>query len=411
MSNTIRNTNSHSGLSRPLVLLLAITSGLAVASLYYSQPLLSELVSDLHANALQVGSLPTLTQMGYALGMLLINPLGDRFNRKYVIVLKGLALVIALLLTGAASGLTFLMFASFMMGVMATLAQDVVPFAAQLGNEKNRGQIVGTIMTGLLGGILLSRVLSGAISEFAGWRVVFYSAAAAMALVTLALWRLLPDTRPTTDLSYGKLMSSLAQLFRDHRSVRQSTLTQGLLAMGFSAFWTTLSLMLKDSPMALGSGITGLFGIAGACGVLLAPKFGKLADSVGPLVLTRAGAAMAFSAFALMFAIHNLGVDFRFELGALVFLTILFDLGFQMSLISNQAIIYAAAPNALSRVNAILIVGLFIGMSLGSYVASLLYADVGWLGVTAFATLCALCALVLRLRSKPQCLENATHAE
>ncbi len=411
MSNTIRNTNSHHGLSRPLVWLLALTSGLAVASLYYSQPLLSDLATDLSANALQVGSLPTLTQMGYALGMLLINPLGDRYNRKQVIVVKGIALVMALALTGAASGLTFLMLASFIMGVMATLAQDVVPMAAQLGSEKNRGQIVGTIMTGLLGGILLSRVLSGAISEFAGWRVVFYSASGAMALVTFALWRMLPDTRPTTDLSYGQLLKSLAQLFVAHRSVRQSTLTQGLLAMSFSAFWTTLSLMLKDSPLALGSGIAGLFGIAGGCGVLMAAKFGKLADRVGPLLLTRIGAAMVFAAFALMLGIHNLALDFRLELGALVALTILFDLGFQMSLICNQAIIYAAAPNALSRVNAILIVGLFIGMSAGSYVASLLYAQYAWVGVTAFATICALSALLLRCTAKVNTLQQPMRRE
>ncbi|MFD2015223.1 MFS transporter [Vibrio olivae] len=181
-----------------------------------------------------------------------------------------------------------------LMGLTATLAQDVVPFAAVLGDEQRRGHIVGTIMTGLLGGILLSRVLSGAISELAGWRAVFYCAAGAMLIVSVLLFTQLPSTKPTSDISYPRLLGSLGKLFVQHASVRLSTFTQGLLAMGFSAFWTTLSLMLKDSPLELGSGIAGLFGIAGAMGVLMAPKFGKLSDSIGPLRLTKIGAILVF---------------------------------------------------------------------------------------------------------------------
>ncbi len=397
MNNAIRHTNNQNPLSSTIVWLLAFTSGLAVASLYYAQPLLSELMIDLNVSAQKVGNLPTLTQMGYALGMLLINPLGDKYDRKKVIVIKALALFLALLLTGAASNLNALLIASFLMGLTATLAQDVVPFAAVLGDEQRRGHIVGTIMTGLLGGILLSRVLSGAISELAGWRAVFYCAAGAMLIVSVLLFTQLPSTKPTSDISYPRLLGSLGKLFVQHASVRLSTFTQGLLAMGFSAFWTTLSLMLKDSPLELGSGIAGLFGIAGAMGVLMAPKFGKLSDSIGPLRLTKIGAILVFFAFSGMFAIHQFPISFSVELGLLVLFTIVFDLGFQMSLISNQALIYAAAPEALSRVNAILIVGLFIGMSLGSFIASYLYSDTHWSGVTLFAAGCGLLALILRL--------------
>jgi predicted MFS family arabinose efflux permease len=354
-------------------------------------------MTHLHVTSEQVSRLPTLTLMGYAFGMLLINPLGDRYNRRHVILLKSLALVVALFLTGIATSLTFLMLASLLMGLTATLAQDVIPAAAQLGPEQKRGEIIGIMMAGLLSGVLLSRVLSGLIAELAGWRMVFFSAAALGAVLTLLLFIMLPGSKPTTTLPYRHLMVSIGQLLVRHATVRHAAMAQGLLAVAFSSFWTTLSLMLQDSPMHLGSGVAGAFGLAGVSGALLAPKLGKIADKAGPLPVVRLGATLTFIGFPLMLLCHLFCGDFRVELVCLVLLTIVFDLGFQMAMISHQAIIYRSAPEALSRINSILLVGMFTGMSVGSYLAGHVYAVWHWTGVMGLASVCSGLAVMIRM--------------
>ena len=205
-------------LSGPLVLLLAAGAGLSVASLYYSQPLLGVLGADIGAGAAAVGWLPTLTQLGYALGLLLLGPLGDRFDRRLIIVGKAVLLTLALLLAAAAPSISALLIASLAIGLTATLAQDIVPAAATLAPEAHRGKVVGTVMTGLLLGILLSRVVSGFVAEHFSWRVMFLAAAVSVAVIAAAIWHGLPRFQPTTRLPYGALLGSLAQLWRRHGS-------------------------------------------------------------------------------------------------------------------------------------------------------------------------------------------------
>jgi predicted MFS family arabinose efflux permease len=217
------------GLSASLVLLLSAAAGLAVASLYYAQPMLGVLAGSLDATPQQIGWVPTLTQLGYALGLLLLAPLGDRFDRRRIILLKTALLFVALLSAAAAPGIGMLLAASLLIGLAATLAQDIVPAAATLAPQADRGRIVGTVMTGLLLGVLLSRVVSGATAEFFGWRTMFVAAAVAIALLGVALWRGLPAFAPTTRLPYGALLGSLVQLWRRHPALRRATLAQAAL--------------------------------------------------------------------------------------------------------------------------------------------------------------------------------------
>ncbi|EJO56696.1 transporter, major facilitator family protein, partial [Burkholderia multivorans ATCC BAA-247] len=238
---------------RRLVLLLAAAAGLGVAPLYYAQPMLGALGTDLGASARAIGFVPTLTQLGYALGILLLAPLGDRFDRRRVIVAKAAALVVALLLAAVAPSLGLLLAASFAIGLTATMAQDVVPAAATLAHDQHRGRIVGTVMTGLLLGILLSRVVAGFVAETAGWRAMFALAAASVAAIGIVAARGLPRFAPTTQLPYRALIGSLRELWQRHRALRRAALAQGLLAIGFSAFWSTLAIMLHDAPFHLGS--------------------------------------------------------------------------------------------------------------------------------------------------------------
>ncbi len=400
MTEMLLSQNVTSSLSKTLLLLLAITAGLAVASLYYTQPLLGNLMTDLSVSAKQIGSLPTLTQVGYAFGMLLLNPLGDRYNRRKLILFKGIALIASLMLTATAQGLSFLMFSSLFMGLTATLAQDVIPLAAGLAPQEKRGQIVGTVMTGLLCGILLSRVLSGSIGELFGWRTVFYSAAACVSVVIALLYVSTPDTTPTNQLKYHQLLISIGHLFAKHAPVRRATYVQALISAGFSAFWTTLALMLKDSPLHMGSSVAGIFGLLGAFGAVLAPKFGKLADKKGPLVVSRMGCVLTVSSFLIMLLANLFVGQFMVELAIIALATILFDLGVQMSFISHQTICYQTAQDALSRVNSILIFGVFIGMSSGSFIASYAYQYWGWSGVIGFSFIITTVALLMKLREK-----------
>jgi predicted MFS family arabinose efflux permease len=378
-----------------LVLLLATGAGLAVAALYYSQPMLGVLGADIGASARAVGFVPTLTQLGYALGILLLAPLGDRYDRRRIILMKAAVLCVALLLAGAAPSIAVLLVASLVIGLSATLAQDIVPAAATLAPEASRGKIVGTVMTGLLLGILLSRVVSGFVAEHFGWRTMFIAAALSIALIGAAAWRGLPRFRPTTQLSYGALMGSLVKLWKRHGALRRATFAQALLSIGFSAFWSTLAVMLHGEPFHLGSAAAGAFGLAGAAGALAAPIAGRIADKRGPELVTRLGASLVLASFAVMALAP--WMQPHAQLGLLVVGAIGFDLGIQASLIAHQTIVYSIEPAARSRLNAVLFVGMFLGMALGSALGALMLAQWGWMAVVGLAAASAAGALVVRL--------------
>ncbi|AJY16116.1 MFS transporter [Burkholderia multivorans] len=380
---------------RRLVLLLAAAAGLGVAPLYYAQPMLGALGTDLGASARAIGFVPTLTQLGYALGILLLAPLGDRFDRRRVIVAKAAALVVALLLAAVAPSLGLLLAASFAIGLTATMAQDVVPAAATLAHDQHRGRIVGTVMTGLLLGILLSRVVAGFVAETAGWRAMFALAAASVAAIGIVAARGLPRFAPTTQLPYRALIGSLRELWQRHRALRRAALAQGLLAIGFSAFWSTLAIMLHDAPFHLGSAAAGAFGLAGAAGALAAPIAGRLADRHGPEHVTRIGIGIATLSFAAMAAAPAMPA--HAQLALLAAATIGFDLGVQATLIAHQAIVYRIDPTSRSRLNAVLFVGMFIGMAAGAALGGLLLAQLGWNAVIGLAVASSLAALAVRM--------------
>lgn len=380
-----------------LVLLLATGAGLAAAALYYSQPMLGVLGSEFDATPGRIGLVPTLTQLGYAAGLLLLAPLGDRFDRRRIILGKSAVLCAALLLAALAPSLGVLLAASLAIGLSATLAQDIVPAAATLAPAAHRGKTVGTVMTGLLLGILLSRVVAGFVAEHAGWRAMFVAAAASIALLGVAVWRGLPRFAPTTQLPYLALMGTLFTLLQRHAGLRRAALAQGLLSVAFSAFWSTLAVMLHAAPFHLGSAAAGAFGLAGAAGALAAPLAGRVADRQGPEVVTRLGASLLVAAFLAMGlgAVGGGGSLWLIAIGAVVF-----DLGAQASLIAHQTIVYGLEPAARSRLNAVLMGGMFIGMASGAWLGSQALARWGWLGVCGLAVLAGTAALAVRLWPK-----------
>ncbi|WP_411556052.1 MFS transporter [Pantoea agglomerans] len=395
--SAIQTQTQNEPLSAPLVFTLAAGAGLSVASIYYSQPMLDIISKQFNASIGAVGMVPMLTQAGYALGILLLAPLGDRHDRRTIIFIKGLMLVAALLLCGFSGGLSALLIASFITGLTATVAQDIVPASAALAPERSRGKTVGTVMTGLLVGILLSRVVSGVVAEYFGWRTMYMIAALAVLLITLTLWRVLPRFAPGTSVSYPRLLLSLVHLWRHHQTLRRAALAQGLLSVGFSAFWSTLALMLSDR-FHLDSAVAGAFGLAGAAGAMAAPLAGSFADRIGPARVTQAGAALVTISFALMFLLPLLPMPA--QLALIVLCTIGFDLGVQATLVAHQTLVYGLAPEARSRLNALLFTVVFIGMATGAALGSLALALWGWNGVVALSTLAGAAALAVRFASR-----------
>jgi predicted MFS family arabinose efflux permease len=386
---------------------LALGAGFSVAAIYYSQPLLPLMGSDLHLTINGMGLVPTLTQAGYALGILFLLPLGDRHDRRRLIVVKSAALAVLLLACSLTSHLPSLLIVSLLIGMAATMAQDIVPAAAILAPAGKQGKMVGTVMTGLLLGILLSRTVSGFVGAAFGWRVMYQLAAVSIALIGILMWSVLPRFATHSTLSYPALMHSMAHLWQRYPTLRRAAMAQGFLSIAFSAFWSTLALMLLEHYQ-LGSAVAGTFGIAGAAGALAAPLAGGLADKVGAERVTQLGAGLVTISFALMFLLPALPPHGQLALIALS--AVGFDLGLQSSLVAHQNLVYSLEPQARGRLNALLFTGVFIGMALGSALGSKLYAIASWQGVAVLASVAGLIALLIRLfdaRKLEQAKQNA----
>jgi predicted MFS family arabinose efflux permease len=363
-------------LDNALVWLMALTCGLVVANIYYNQPLLAAIGRTFHVPDSQASLIATATQVGYTLGMVLIVPLGDMLERKRLIL--WMLLGAAVCLGGAALAPSFLLLAgaSVLIGICSAVPQLLLPMAAHLAPEADRGRIVGRIMSGLLIGILLSRTASGYVGAHLGWRTVFEGAAALMlALAALLAWRL-PQDQPTFTGTYTSLMQSLGTLVRELPPLRRSALVGASIFAGFSVFWTTLAFYLESPAYHYGSDVAGFFGLIGAVGALAAPLAGSLADKHGPRYAITVGIVLSLASYVL------LGLTGSWLIG-LVVGVILLDVGVQSTHISNQTLVFSLRPEARSRLNTVYMTGYFTGGSLGSVIGGLAWTHFGWPGVCA----------------------------
>lgn len=379
-------TESVSDPGKGLVFAMACACGIAVANIYYNQPMLG-VITRSFPGELAPSFIPTATQLGYAIGLLLLVPLGDLMERRRLIVSQFLILALSLLFAASASTGWALLGASLCVGFSSSVTQQIIPAAASLASDSRRGAVIGSIMSGLLSGILLSRILAGFIATHYGWRAMFWLGVPLVLIGAAVMALLLPLGRPATSMKYGPLMRSLLQLWSGESRLRRATLIQGMLFAVFSIFWTILALHLEQPPFYFGADVAGLFGILGIIGVFAAPIAGRLADRRGSGQVVFTGAFATLLAWLVM-----TGWD---SIPGLVIGVMLLDFGIQSAMVANQQIIYGLKPQARNRVNSLFMVGMFVGGSLGSGGAMLAWKIASWQGVAYSAIAIALTASLI----------------
>jgi len=376
------------GISRGLVLLLALATGAAAANLYYAQPLLDTLAHDFGVSKGTGGLLVTVSQIGYGLGLAFVVPLGDLHERRRLIT--GTLLITTTALVVVAVSPSFVVFAAAIaiVGLSSVVAQVIVPMVSTLAADNERGRIVGTVMSGLLIGILLARTVSGLIAGLVGWRAVFWLAAVLMLVLCATLRRALPRIAPTTTTPYLGLLRSVLSLVASEPVLRQR-MVLGALAFGcFSTLWTPLSYLLAGPPYHYGNATIGLFGLVGVAGAGAATLAGRLADRGRVKHTTTATVLIVLVSWAILAA-------GRHSLAALIIGIAVLDLGVQGLHISNQNAIYALVPEARSRLTTAYMVAYFLGGALFSALASAIYANDGWAGDCVLGALIAGAALIV----------------
>ena len=375
------------GISRPLVLLLAVTCGAAVADLYYAQPLLHTIAHAFAVSDGTAGLLVTVTQAGYVVGLLLLVPLGDLLERRTLIAAMLLLAAAGLGVAAAAPAFAVFALAVGTLGITAVVAQIVVAMSSSLAGEHERGRVVGTVMSGLLIGILVARIISGIVAQLFGWRVIFVLAAVAMVLLAAVLRLILPRVPATERLSYPQLLWSVVRLVQSEPLLRQRMLI-GATAFGcFSILWTSVAFLLSGAPYHYGNAAIGLFGVAGLAGALAAPVAGRLSDH------GRGRIAMSGSIIVLLLSWGLLAFG-KSSLIALIAGIVALDLGAQAMHISNHSAVYSLHGQARSRLTTAYMVAYFSGGVALSAATSALYASGGWAAVCALGAGTAALGLV-----------------
>ncbi|WP_413511912.1 MFS transporter [Myroides odoratus] len=386
-------------LSKGNVWFMATVTGLIVANLYYCQPLIPLIAEEFKVSEASAGTLTYLTQAGYAVGMFLMIPLGDLLERKKQIIWTTVFACVALSLTASVTNFFWLQVISFILGATSIVPQLVLPMAASLASEEQRGKVIGTVVSGLLLGILFSRTLSGIVGMWLGWRGMFWIATAIGLLLVIMIQFRLPLNKPTYQGTISSLYASLFRLIKEQPVLREATWITSLAFAQFGAFWTTMVLLLHNQPFGYDSAWIGSFGLIGACGAFAAPLVGKIGGAGGAQKLILYGIGMTFLSF-VVFALSSTSI-----VGIIIGI-ILIDLGLQTIHVSNQTRIYSLLPEARNRLNTVYMSFSFLGTAFGSAFGLYLWKYLGWVGVCLGGMVLAFLSFLIYLRTKKKNSKN-----
>ena len=371
-------SDAATGMTRGRTVLFAVAGGAAVGNLYWAQPLLDDIAADLGTSAALAGLLVTLTQVGYALGILLVVPLGDVTDRRRLVPGVLLASAVALVGAALAPGFTTLLVALALVGTTTVAGQLLIPLAGDLADPASRGRVVGTIASGVLTGILLSRTVSGLIAGLVGWRAVYVVAAVVAVVLAVLLRRAIPELPPHERVRYPRLIGSVFLAVRAHRAVRVTLVISASVFAVFTMFWTSLTFLLSAEPYGWSTTAIGAVGLVGLAGAVAAQRVGRLHDRGWSVPVT--GGALVLVLVSLVVA----GLGARSVVGVLV-AVLLLDVGVQAANVLNQTRLFAIDPAARSRLNTAFVTSNFVGGAIGSAVAGVLWNAGGWTAVTVGA--------------------------
>ncbi|WP_118987218.1 MFS transporter [Photorhabdus sp. CRCIA-P01] len=385
---------SRTPLSPALIALIAIATGLVVASNYYAQPLLDTIALQFNLTVNEAGFIVTTAQLSYAVGLTFLVPLGDMFERRSLIVSMTILATVGLLITATSQNIWQMLLGTAMTGLFSVVAQILVPLAATLALPHQRGKAVGTIMSGLLLGILLARTISGTMATLGGWRTVFWVASVLLVILSLTLWRYLPRYKQVTNLNYFQLLGSIVNLITTSPLLRVRAILGALTFANFSLLWTSMAFLLSAPPFNYSEGVIGLFGLVGAAGALMASKTGQLVDK-GKGSLTT-----SISLVLLLLSWIPIGLVKESLIGFIIGIFLL-DIAIQGVHVTNQSTIYRIMPEARNRLTAAYMTSYFIGGALGSLISGYAYKHSGWYGVAAAGiTICIISLIVWFLGKK-----------
>jgi predicted MFS family arabinose efflux permease len=381
--------------SRGAIVTMAVIAGAVITNVYCIQPILPLIKAGLGGDLTMVDLVAAAALLGFSTGLAFLLPAGDRFDRRKL-VLAQIALAFVFGLAAAcAPGIWALVAASFGLGAVSCVPQQLVPFAAVMSRPSERGRNVGTVVSGIMVGILLGRTIAGVVGAAYGWRAVYGLEAAFMVPVWSAAAALLPRGVPATNLSYARLLASLWPLVREHRAVRESMMIQALLWACFNAFWVNLAALLASGPWHLGSAWAGGFGIIGAAGALAASLGGRASDRLGTRGVIGVSIGIVTLAYLLL-AGGNTSLVF------LVVGVIVLDIGVQAGLVSNQTRAFAVDPKAQGRINSLYMTATFFGGAVGATLSGWLMNRFGWNGIVGLGVLLGLIASALHWRAAPR---------
>lgn len=380
----VQSLQSKQAITQPSVLstrqlfLFAFAIAATVANLYYVQPLLPEIKNSFVLSGLESSLLGSFTQLGYAAALLFISPLGDIFPRKNVVRVLSCTLVVGSLLVGFSEYNFALLLGLFCIGVSANITQQIIPLAASLSIPSDRGRVVGTLMTGLTAGILISRAISGFIAQHYEWRAVFIFAAVIAVCIGLLLNARLPLNQPAAKLAYPALLRSMLTLFKQHKLLRVASITGALWFAAFNALWVTVAIHVMDEPLSFSVQQAGLLGFVGLSGIVGAKVSGRLVAKLGASRLISIAIGLTIAGFAVLML-------FGASIWGLVFGIILIDIGVFAAQVPNQVSVFSIDPAAQSRINAVYMLMYYTGASVGAAGAMYLVNHINWQAVIYFA--------------------------